>query len=485
MRKNAKLLIAMTMISAVLAGCGADPAPSDNVQNKGAYVHDIPSTETLNEDEKALDEALSKMKEEAASLYDSKEPYGMVRFDDEACLESDLHRFCRALPKGAELHSHESTIIDFDRYLDMIRTEAMICLTPGDDYGQLYTTDNDDIPDGCVLLDEALTNGDITAEEFRQLLVVDETDSEYGYWNALSRSFVITRGLSSNMDLTGRIYEEAFRCACNKGILLLELRISCKPDEELNKKNLEMIREAYYNVRSDNPDFRVRIIGCAGKSMKYTLENSCDTLRSVIRLSKTLRDEFDPDHPEDFIIGIDLVNEEDTGNPLEMYVDFLKSDEVTSGGLKTFLHCGESLKLDNTSVIDAYMVGTTRAGHGFNLYRYPELMAGYKEKNIALEVCPISNLRLGYVHDLRLHPALTYLKEGLPVVICSDDGLFMTPEPLTDDFYSAIMCWDLNLNDIKTLCRRSIEAGALSKSETDTLLAAWERDWDEFVKSYK
>ena len=480
-----KLLTTFIILSAFLAGCGGNLAEPDAAQNKDAYIHEIPSKETLNEEEKTLDEALSKMKKDASALYDSKEPYGMVRYDDEECLESDLHRFCSALPKGAELHSHESTIIDFDRYLDIVRKEAMICLAEGDDYGHLYVTDNADIPDGCELLDAALTNGDITVEEFRDLLVVDASDAEYGFWNALTRSFIITRGLSSNTDLMKRIYEEAFRCACDKGILLLELRVSCRPDEEINKKNLEMIREAYYTVRRDNPDFRVRIIGCSGKSVKYTLESCQDTLRNVISLSKTLRDEFDPGHPEDFIIGIDLVNEEDTGNPLEMYVDFLKSEEVTSGGLKTFLHCGESLRLDNTSVIDAYMVGTTRAGHGFNLYRYPELMAKYKEKNIALEVCPISNLRLGYVHDLRLHPALVYLKEGLPVTICSDDGLFMTPEPLTDDFYSAIMCWDLSLKDIKTLCRRSIEVGALSQSETDALIAAWERDWDEFVKSYQ
>ena len=119
MRMKKKLLITFIIISAFLAGCGANSTQPDTAQSKDAYIHEIPSKEPLNEEEKALDKALSKMKEEASALYDSKEPYGMVRYDDEACLESDMHRFCRALPKGAELHSQ---IEDLKELLDAYRS---------------------------------------------------------------------------------------------------------------------------------------------------------------------------------------------------------------------------------------------------------------------------------------------------------------------------------------------------------------------------
>ena len=107
-------------------------------------------------------------------------------------------------------------------------------------------------------------------------------------------------------------------------------------------------------------------------------------------------------------------------------------------------------------------------------------MKKYIEDDIAVEVCPISNLTLGYIHDLRLHPAMHYLNADVPIVICSDDGLFMTPRPLVDDFDSAVLCWDLSIESIREICERSIRAGGLSEEETDHLLQVWRRSWNAF-----
>ena len=288
------------------------------------------------------------------------------------------------------------------------------------------------------------------------------------------------RGLLPDQELTARLYEESFRYAWEIGVILLELRIVNKGNEDSTRSCLELIRNAYYTVRKEHPDFRVRIIGATGKNEEYPLDIAFGTLRSFIRLSKEIRDEYDPDRPQDFIIGLDLVNEEDNSKPLNLYVDFLRSEEVKNSGLKLFLHCGESLRLSNTSVKDAYAAGTYRAGHAFNLYRFPATMEKYIEDDTTVEVCPISNLSLGYVHDLRLHPAKHYLTAGVPVVICSDDGMFMTPNPLVDDFFAGILCWDLSLRDIRKICERSIRAGGLSEEETDHLLKVWQRAWNDF-----
>ena len=95
----------------------------------------------------------------------------------------------------------------------------------------------------------------------------------------------------------------------------------------------------------------------------------------------------------------------------------------------------------------------------------------------------MSNYRLGYVADLRLHPGLQYLINGIPVVLCSDDGLFMARAPMVDDFYAAILCWDLNLGDIKAICRNSITYSGLSEKEINRLMLAWEKQWKDFVEA--
>jgi adenosine deaminase CECR1 len=40
---------------------------------------------------------------------------------------------------------------------------------------------------------------------------------------------------------------------------------------------------------------------------------------------------------------------------------------------------------------DALMLNSKRIGHGFALAQHPELMKLFKEKRIALEICPICN----------------------------------------------------------------------------------------------
>ena len=75
---------------------------------------------------------------------------------------------------------------------------------------------------------------------------------------------------------------------------------------------MEHIRNAYYTVRKKHPDFRVRIIGATGKNEKYPLINAFETLRFFIRLSKELKDEFDPDRPQD-------LSEEEVANLLKVW----------------------------------------------------------------------------------------------------------------------------------------------------------------------
>ena len=435
---------------------------------------------TASEEMSSLNRYLTELKAEADALYEDTEVYGIVGWEKESAGKSGLFDFCKALPKGAELHAHEMTLLPFDRYIEIVRGSAWIDLEEGEKCGYLYAANNPNRPEGAVLLDDALVSGQISMEELKKMLTMAGTQKKDGLWHDLSKSLLALWGLLTDQEVMTRLYEESFRYAWEIGIILLELRIVKKVDEDTTRSYLELIRNAYYTVRKEHPDFRVRIIGASGKNEKYTLDTTFDTLQMFIRLSRELRDEFDPEQPQDFIIGLDLVNEEDNSKPLDLYVDYLRSEKVKKSGLKLYLHCGESLRLSNTSVKDAYAAGTYRAGHAFNLFRFPSTLEKYKENNITVEVCPISNLCLGYIHDLRLHPAMYYQRGGMPIAICSDDGLFMTPNPLVDDFYSVILCWDLSLQDIREICEQSIKASGLSEEETDHLLKVWRRRWNDF-----
>ena len=447
---------------------------------KDTYIPNIPYSEKLSEKEIELDSLLDNIKKQADVLYFDNDPYGIIEWDDKEDIHPQLYKFCHDLPKGGDLHAHDNTMISYDRFEQIIKEYALISLEK-DTYGNLYTKYSHDLPKGAINVNEALEKELISQDDLTDLLVMTDSDSAYGYWKRLERLFSATGDFYNDVSIMEKIWEEGFRSCYEKGILLLEIRDWGVDDDLLNTIRIRTIREAYYRVRNDYPDFLVRLIGCTGKDSENTIESACETLRSIIRVSKEIKDEFDSDNVEDFIIGLDLANEEDSSKPLSEYVDFLMSDEIQNSGLKLYLHCGESLRRDNDSVVDAYLLKSFRVGHAMNLYRFPELMNEYAKAGIAIEVCMMSNYRLGYVRDLRLHPALQYMIHGIPIVLCSDDGLFMTRAPMVDDFYATILCWDLKLGDIKAICRNSITYSGLSEKENRRLMEAWEKRWDEFV----
>ena len=447
---------------------------------KDNYIPSIPYSEKLSDKEKKLDEYLKKIKKEADRLYTGNNPYGVIEWSDEEDIQKQLYNFCYELPKGGDLHAHDNTMISYERFEEIIIQNAVISLNE-DTYGNLYAKYSPNIPQGALKVSEALEKNLINKEQLKQLLTMSDGATDDSYWQTLEQLFSATGDFYDDVLIMEEIWEEGFRNCYERGVLLLEIRDWGSDDDVYNSIRVRTIREAYYRVRKQHPDFLVRLIGCSGKDAENTVESACDTLRSIIRVSKTIKDEFDPDNVEDFIIGLDLANEEDKSKPLSDYADFLMSDEVRNSGLKLYLHCGESLRRDNDSVVDAYLMNSYRVGHAMNLYRFPELMNEYAKKSIAIEVCLMSNYRLGYVKDLRLHPGLQYMIHGIPIVLCSDDGLFMTREPLVDDFYTAILAWDLELGDIKAICRNSITYSGLSEKEIQRLMQAWENRWDLFV----
>lgn len=445
------------------------------------YKSVIPYSEELSDKEKILDEYLLMMIKQADENYFDNNPYGIIQWNDDEDIHKELYRFCFDLPKGGDLHAHDNTMISHDRFKQIIKENALISLG-GNNHGVLYTKYAADLPDDAISVSDALEKGIISQEELSELLFISDNQDDGGYWKKLEKLFSATDDFYNDVIIMEKIWEEGFESCYEKGVILLEIRDWSSDDDYMNTIRIHTIRQAYYRVRKRHPDFLVRLIGCAGKDSEASVESASDALRSVIRLSKIIKDEFDSDNIEDFIIGLDLGKEEDSSRPLSDYVEFLSSEEVVNSGLKLYLHCGESLRRDNDSVLDAYLLNSYRVGHGMNLYRFPKLMQEYKDKKIAIEVCLMSNYRLGYVKDLRLHPALQYMIQGIPIVLCSDDGLFMSRSPMVDDFYAAIVCWGLSLGDIKAICRNSIIYSGLSDKEIERLLKSWNSRWDSFVQ---
>lgn len=105
---------------------------------------------------------------------------------------------------------------------------------------------------------------------------------------------------------------------------------------------------------------------------------------------------------------------------------FRRSFEIAhAAGLPCTAHAGEFAPA--SGIIEALEhLPITRIGHGVMAIHSPETMAILKDRNIALELCPTSNIQFGLFPDYQHHPLPQFLEAGLNISINSDDPPFMS-----------------------------------------------------------
>lgn len=104
---------------------------------------------------------------------------------------------------------------------------------------------------------------------------------------------------------------------------------------------------------------------------------------------------------------------------------FHKAYEIAAGaGLACTVHAGEHAPA-NTMIDAIESLPIRRIGHGVLAIHSPETIALLKERNIALEICPSSNIKFGVFKDLQSHPFAKLFEAGIKVSISSDDPPFV------------------------------------------------------------
>ncbi len=93
--------------------------------------------------------------------------------------------------------------------------------------------------------------------------------------------------------------------------------------------------------------------------------------------------------------------------------------------LQCTVHAGEFAPAEKMLEAINYLP-VKRLGHGVNAIYSPDTMAIIKDRGIALELCPTSNIFLGLFKDMASHPFPKFYEAGIKVSINSDDPPFMS-----------------------------------------------------------
>lgn len=157
-------------------------------------------------------------------------------------------------------------------------------------------------------------------------------------------------------------------------------------------------------------------------------------------------------------IGVGLDSSE-VGHPPEKFERvFARCREL---GLKLVAHAGEEGPPEYMwQAIDLLRV--QRIDHGVAALQDPLLMAELAHTRMPLTVCPLSNLKLCVVKDLRDHPLKKMLDAGLCATVNSDDPAYFGGY-MNANFEQTVQALDLSREDVVQLARNSVEASFVSE----------------------
>ncbi len=437
----------------------------------------------LNEDEEKLSELLENYKHSVLSLKDNMQLSKMNLLKDDTLWSAQLYKFVKDLPKGADLHVHATALVPAWKLIDFIsgRKELVVDIESGYIYNINQNCYN---PEKCFNLCEILEKNLLTRKEIEKKWTLLSRTHYQDVWECFENILNIFESLEYDYETLYHYYVFAFEDYLKNNITHIEIHAILSDDRDKAFQLASVIKKAYFDVKENHPELSVAII-CAG--LKYLGVDESEIkvyLDNALWLRDNVLDDYNKDNPHNFIIGFDLVNEEDKSISLKNLAPLFIEYRNRYPDFNLFLHCGESLNAQSDNLIDGYLLGAKRVGHGMNLYRYPKLLQRYAESEICLECCIISNQTLKYIKDIRLHPGIEYLKRGITISLCSDDPVCQEHEQLCDDFFAAIVCWDLNLSDIKQLCINSILYSGIDKKQKSQLISNWKKQWKQFVEKY-
>ncbi|XP_042215816.1 adenosine deaminase 2-like isoform X1 [Homarus americanus] len=451
--------------------------------------------QVLSADEQAVNKELmlNKMREMDKSFethdFPPSKNFMSVRHEIEA---SDVFKMIQQMPKGAALHLHDTAMASSSWVVEEISywPNLYMCYTKDDQLLTMFFETPDTTCDWQLMSEvrESYPSADEFDQELlsRLSILTDNPDEKYpdlnSVWSAFQGVFIAITGMLMYRPAWESYLYRAHQEFAHDNVLYIEFRGTLPLLYELNGTMLTEIesaavyRDTAKRFLDNHPDqfFGTRYIYAPPR----LVDNA--TMEGYVALVRELRAQF-----PDFVAGFDLVGQEDLGNPLIDFLAYLLP--LHDAQVPVFYHSGETAWMGTSTdenLVDALLLNATRIGHGYAITKHPEAKQLAIEKDVPLEICPISNQVLKLVADLRNHPAAGLVAEGFPVVVSSDDPGFWGAVGISHDFYEAFMALGgakADLRFLKQLAINSIMYSTLDEEAKSALMLKWVEKWDEFI----
>lgn len=143
-------------------------------------------------------------------------------------------------------------------------------------------------------------------------------------------------------------------------------------------------------------------------------------------------------------------------------------------GFRTSAHAGEAAGPESVrGALEALRVD--RVGHAVRAQEDPALLDELRRRRVALELCPVSNLRTGVVGRIEDHPVRRYFDEGLLVTLNTDDPK-MFGNDLAGEYALLQSALGFSEAELGRLILNGVEASWLPEERKKALRAELEAD---------
>lgn len=445
----------------------------------------------LNEVERLIDSnILAPLKASELMTYDDFLSY------DELPEKSEVFRFIRRMPKGGNLHFHDISMVSIHWVISELTylPDLYYCDTLGGKFVRYRYSDNvpnrEDFCDGSWI-SVSEKRKEMGAKNFDKMLYDKMTteNKQQGAkvaWDKFLGSIICVTDLMYSEVGFRSYFKQALTELYEDNVLYVEVRAQMFPILRNNGESFPREETLRWFIEVTN-DFKEANPGFIGAKfiLISTRSSPKEVVESDIRTAMMLRQKYPT-----YLIGYDMSGHENSGRPLRDFVDILFIPAQNGVNLPFFFHAGETKRFGDTdeNILFAILLNTTRIGHAFALTKHPILMEMVKQRNIVIEVNPISNQGLNLVSDLRNHPGAVFFANGLPVVICSDDPAPWRTIGLSYDYHAAFMAFTKTKDGLEVLKEMSINGirySAMSEGEKKNAFNKWEQKWDGFLTSFQ
>lgn len=340
--------------------------------------------------------------------------------------KSDLWRTLHALPK-IELHRHLEGSIRLETLVDVARAYEIVLPSYEPEGLRPYVQ--------------------VTAQDAPDVITF------------LSK-FDVLRRFFCSPEVIQRVVRECIEDAADDQIRYMELRFTPNALAKARGFDLkEVVSWVCETVREAEKANNIRVNLIISMNRHESLEIGEKTFEAALA------------YREQGVVALDLAGKE-PGFPARPFGPLFR--EAKRAGMGITIHASEWEGPEN--VRDAIEnLRTDRIGHGVRSVEHSEIVKLVREKRVAFEVCPTSNIQTGVVGYLGHHPVLDLHYLDVPITINTDDPA-IHGITLTDEYALAVQGLGLSLHDLHRIIIRAAEVSFLPPDEREQLINSLKRE---------